>query len=164
MTDLSTEYLGLKLINPLMASSSPLSQKLDTVKELEDAGISAIIMYSLFEEQIIRESQTLHEDLERGTNIYAEALDYIPSYSQFTLSCEKYLERIASYKKAVDIPIIASLNGTSAGGWINYAIRMEEAGADALEINLYDIPTDINIEGYKIEEKHIQLVNKIKEK
>lgn len=163
MIDLTTNYLGLRLKNPIMASSSPLSQNLDTVKALEDNGISAVVMYSLFEEQIIRESSMLHDDLERGTNLFAEALDYIPSYGQFKLSSDKYLERLASYKETVDIPIIASLNGITTGGWTEYAKRMEEAGADALELNLYDIPTNPSIDGEKIENQHIQLVQTIKE-
>ena len=163
MIDLSTNYLGLTLKNPVMASSSPLSQKIDSVKELEDNGISAIVMYSLFEEQIIRESSMLNEDLERGTNLFAEALDYIPSYGQFSLSGDKYLERLATYKEMVDIPIIASLNGVTVGGWTEYAKLIEEAGADALELNLYDIPTDPTIDGGIIENQHIQLVQTIKE-
>ena len=145
MTDLSTTYLGLNLRNPLVASASPLSQKADRAKKLEEAGISAIVMYSLFEEQIIHESLELDHYLNRGSNSFAEAVSYLPDGGMYGISPEKYLNHVAGLKKALTIPVIGSLNGVSKGGWTDYARRIEDAGADALELNMYYIHTDINI-------------------
>ena len=142
MTDLSTTYLGLRLKNPLVASASPLSKKVERVKRLEEAGIAAVVMYSLFEEQIIHESLELDHYLTRGTDTYPEALTYLPDSGTYTLLPEKYLEKVAELKKAVNIPVIGSLNGVSKCGWMRYARLIQEAGADALELNLYYIPTD----------------------
>lgn len=162
MTDLSTTYLGLNLRNPLVASASPLSRKIDRAKKLEAAGISAIVMYSLFEEQIIHESLELDHYLNRGTNSFAEALSYLPDGGMYGISPEKYLNHVAGLKKALTIPVIGSLNGVSKGGWTEYARRIENAGADALELNMYYIPTDINITSSDIEDMQVDLVAEVK--
>ncbi len=124
MADLTTKYLGFQLKNPIVASSSPLTQKPETVKELEAAGVSAVVMHSLFEEQIIQESLKLHEDLERGTNQFYEALNYLPTYGQYSIGPETYLETLRKIKKSVSIPVFASLNGVSTGGWIDYSKKI----------------------------------------
>lgn len=162
MTDLTTTYLGLPLKNPLVASASPLSKKLDRIRQLEDAGASAIVMYSLFEEQITHESQELDHYLNRGTDSFAEALSYLPDMDQFNLEPDTYLEHIARVKQAVDIPIIGSLNGVSSGGWVQYAQKIEKMGADALELNIYYIPTDPNLSSAELEDVYINLVREVR--
>ena len=140
--DLSTTYLGMKLKNPLVPSSSPLSRSLDTIRRLEDAGAAAIVMYSLFEEDINDASAQLDHYLSYFTEAFAEALTWFPDEREFHMGPEEYLNRIRRAKEAVDIPIIGSLNGHSIGGWIAYAQKIEEAGADALELNPYFVATD----------------------
>ena len=162
MTDLSTTYLGLHLKNPLVASASPLSKKIERVKRLEEAGIAAIVMYSLFEEQIIHESLELDHYLTRGTDSYAEAMSYLPDSGTYTLLPDKYLAKVTELKKAVNIPIIGSLNGVSKGGWVRYARLIQEAGADAVELNLYYIPTDPAITAQELEDAQIDLVADVK--
>ena len=162
MTDLSTTYLGLNLKNPLVASASPLSKKLDKAKKLEEAGIAAIVMYSLFEEQIIHESLELDHFLNRGTDSFPEALSYLPDGGMYAIKPEKYLDQVAGLKKALKIPVIGSLNGVSKGGWTNYARKIEEAGADALELNLYYIATDLDMTSNDIEETQVELVAEVK--
>jgi len=162
MTDLSTTYLGLDLKNPLVASASPLSKKVDRAKKLEDAGIAAIVMYSLFEEQIIHESLELDHFLNRGTESFPEALSYLPDGGLYSVSPEKYLNQVTGLKKAVNIPVIGSLNGVSKGGWTKYARKIEEAGADALELNLYYIPTDLDMTSNDIENTQVELVADVK--
>jgi dihydroorotate dehydrogenase (fumarate) len=154
--DLTTKYLGLDLKNPIIAGASPLSNNIDTVKILEDKGAAAVVMYSLFEEQINHEAQELDTFLTQGTESFAEAISYFPEPDQFhSLGGEDYLNKIAKLKKAVDIPIIASLNGVSAGGWMKYAKQMQEAGADALELNIYYIPTDTFLTGAEVEKIYL---------
>ena len=162
MIDLSTKYLGLTLKNPVVASSSPFSKKVENVKLLEDAGASAVVMYSLFEEQINHESQALDHFLNKGTETFAEALTYFPEMENYNIGPESYLELIQKLKRAVDIPIIASLNGISAGGWINYAKKMEEAGADALELNIYSLPADFAVTSLNLETEYVALVADIR--
>lgn len=162
MTELSTTYLGLKLKNPLVASASPLSKKVETAQRLEDAGISAIVMYSLFEEQIIHESLELDHFLARGSESFAEALTYLPDGGMYGVSPEKYLNQLNSLKKALSIPVIGSLNGVSNGGWTSYAKRIEDAGADALELNLYFLPTDPNLTAAEIENAQVELVSAVR--
>jgi len=162
MTDLSTTYLGLNLKNPLVASASPLSKKLDKAKKLEDAGIAAIVMYSLFEEQIIHESLELDHFLNRGTDSFPEAMSYLPDGGMYAIKPEKYLIQVAGLKKALKIPVIGSLNGVSKGGWTNYARKIEEAGADALELNLYYIATDLDLTSSDIEDTQVELVAEVK--
>ena len=162
MPDLTTTYLGLTLRNPLVASASPLSRKVDTARRLEDAGTAAIVMYSLFEEQITHESHELHHFLERGTNSYAESLNYFPEMEEFTLEPERYLEHLRRVKQAVDIPVIGSLNGVSPGGWVEFAREIEQVGADALELNIYAVPTDVNISAAELENIYVELVREVR--
>ena len=162
MTDLSTTYLGLNLKNPLVASASPLSKKLDRARKLEEAGIAAVVMYSLFEEQIIHESLELDHYLNRGTESFPEALSYLPDGGLYGISPEKYLNQVAGLKKALSVPVIGSLNGVSKGGWTGYARKIEEAGADALELNLYFIPTDEKMTSNDIEDMQVELVAEVK--
>lgn len=158
MPDLTTTYLGLNLKNPLVASASPLSKKVDTVKRAEDAGISAVVMYSLFEEQIVHESKALDYFLSRGTDSFAEALTYFPELDHYNLGPEEYLNHIAQLKQEISIPVIGSLNGVSTGGWVDYAKKIEEAGADALELNIYFVPTEPDTSGQDLETAYIDLV------
>ncbi|GJQ36597.1 MAG: dihydroorotate dehydrogenase-like protein [Anaerolineales bacterium] len=162
MSDLTTTYLGLNLKNPLVASASPLSKKIDKAKKLEEAGISAIVMYSLFEEQIIHESLELDHFLSRGAESFAEALTYLPDGGMYGVSPEKYLNQVAGLKKTVKIPVIGSLNGVSKGGWTGYAKKVEEAGADALELNLYFLSTDPNMTAAEIEDAQVELVAEVR--
>ncbi len=162
MADLTTTYLGLTLKNPLVASASPLSKKIEGVKRLEDAGIGAVVMYSLFEEQIVHESHALDHYLTRGSESFAEALTYFPDLERYNIGPESYLELIYRIKKAVSIPVIGSLNGISTGGWINYAKRIEEAGADALELNIYYVPTDPKLTSQELEATYVQLVRDVR--
>ena len=162
MVDLSTTYLGLKLKNPLVASASPLSERVETVRQLEAAGIAAIVMYSLFEEQIIHESLELDQFLFNGTEISAEINSFYPQTGKYTLKADAYIETLARIKEAVNIPVIGSLNGVSTGGWIKYARKIEAAGADALELNLYFLPTDPALTSSRIEENYVTLVRDIR--
>jgi dihydroorotate dehydrogenase (fumarate) len=168
MPDIRTSYLGLQLNSPLVPSASPLSRSVDNIKRMEDAGAGAVVLYSLFEEQINAESHALDRFLTDGAESYAEALSYFPDAAAYRLTPERYLEHIARAKSTVDIPIIASLNGVSAGGswvvdaqasrWIRYAQLMQEAGADALELNLYFVPADPMLQGSIIEDMYADLL------
>src|SRR3990172_8631352 len=162
MTDLSTTYLGLNLKNPLVASASPLSKKIDRARKLEEAGMSAIVMYSLFEEQIVRESLELDHYLSRGTDSFAEALTYLPDGGMYGIRPEKYLNQLAGLKKALTVPVIGSLNGVSKGGWVSYARKIQDAGADALELNMYYIATDAGMMSNDIEDMQVELVAEVK--
>ena len=162
MPDLTTTYLGLKLKNPLVASAAqPLSTKVETVKKLEEVGIAAVVMYSLFEEQIIHESLELDHYLSTGKDFSREVDSYYPETGNFTLTPETYIENVRKTKKAVNIPVIGSLNGVSTGGWIKYARQIEDAGADALELNLYYLATDPNISSSELEDNYISLVQDV---
>jgi len=161
MTDLKTNYLGLPLKNPLVASASPLSESVETAKNLERAGVSAIVMYSLFEEQIVKESLALDHYMEQGTDSYAEALSYFPTFGRYTIGAETYLEHLRALKEAVDIPVIASLNGATRGKWIEYAERMEASGADALELNVYYLPTDPDEDSQSVEANYLDLIQNV---
>ncbi len=162
MLDLSTRYLGLNLRTPLVASASPLSQEIAGIRNLEDAGASAVVLYSLFEEQLRQESMELDFYLNEGTESYAESLSYFPQPAEFNLGPDAYLEHIRKAKAAVNVPIIASLNGSSVGGWIQYATQIEEAGADALECNIYWIVTDPNMTSAEVEQHYIDIVEAVK--
>jgi dihydroorotate dehydrogenase (fumarate) len=164
MVDLTTTYLGLQLKNPLVASPSPLTEKVENVKRMEEAGIAAIVMYSLFEEQIIHESLELDHFLNRGTETYAESLTYFPNIGRYSLAPDKYLERLEKNKRAVNIPVMGSLNGVSNGGWIEYARKIQDAGADALELNIYYLPTDLKLTSDQMEENYLNLVNNVHSK
>jgi dihydroorotate dehydrogenase (fumarate) len=159
---LSTKYLGLSLKNPIVASSSPLSHNVDSIRRLEDAGASAVVMYSLFEEQINVDSFNLDYYLSNGVNSYAESLSYFPEMENYNVSPDEYMDLIRRAKAAVDIPIIGSLNGVSTGGWIEYAGLMEQAGADALELNVYYIPTHIDIDGPTVENIYLDILREVK--
>ncbi len=160
--DLTTTYMGLALKNPIVPSASPLSEKVDTIRAMEDAGAAAVVLYSLFEEQIVHEQLELHHFTERGTESYQEALSYFPEQKEYRTGPEEYLEHIHAAKKAVGIPVIASLNGVSAGGWIDFARKIEQAGADGLELNIYYIPTDPAAAATDIEEIYLHDLRAIK--
>ncbi len=162
MIDLATTYLGLSLRNPLVVSASPLCEDLDNLRRMEDAGAGAIVLHSLFEEQIERDSLDLNHYLSYGTECFAEALSYFPDMSGYNRGTEGYLDHVRRAKSAVGIPIIASLNGASLGGWVEYARKMEEAGADALELNIYQIPTDPATTCEQIEDGYVELVREVK--
>jgi dihydroorotate dehydrogenase (fumarate) len=159
--DLSTTYLGLKLKHPVVPSASPLSQSLDGIRRLADAGASAIVMYSLFEEQIEGESHLLDHYLNYGAESFAEALSYFPEMDSYNVGPDAYLELIRNAKTAVDIPIIGSLNGVSIGGWVEYARYIQEAGADALELNIYHIATNPALTGAAVEQMHLDVVKAV---
>jgi dihydroorotate dehydrogenase (fumarate) len=160
--DLRTTYMGLPLKHPIVASASPLSEKLDNIKRMEDAGASAVVLYSLFEEQMVQERVELYDRLTQGTESFAEALTYFPQPPQFHLGPEEYLNHIRKAKAAVSIPVIASLNGTSVGGWTGYAKQMQQAGADALELNIYYLPTDMELSVDEIEQRYIDILTAVK--
>ena len=161
---LKTTYMGLELKNPLVPSASPMSREVDTVKKLEDAGAPAIIMYSLFEEQIHHEANELDHFLSHGTDSFAEALSYFPEPEDFSRGPDEYLEHLQKLKGAVDIPVIASLNGISIGGWIDYAHKMETAGADGLELNVYYLPTDLKRTSESVENLYVEILKAVKGK
>jgi dihydroorotate dehydrogenase (fumarate) len=160
--DMRTEYLGLTLKNPLVPSSSPLSHTLDGIRRLEDDGAAAVVMYSLFEEQITSESYYLDYYLSHGSDSYAESLNYFPEMEHYNVGPDEYLELIRKAKASVDIPIIGSLNGVSTGGWIEYAGMIEEAGADALELNVYYIPTSSYLTGAEVEYIYTDILHDVK--
>ena len=161
MVDLSTTYLGLKLKHPVVPSASPLSDGMDRIRRLEDAGASAIVLYSLFEEQIVGESHLLDHYLSYGAESFAEALDYFPEMDSYNVGPGGYLDLIRRAKEATDIPIIASLNGVSTGGRVEYALMMEEAGADALELNIYYVATDPAMSGADVEQMYLDVVHDV---
>jgi dihydroorotate dehydrogenase (fumarate) len=161
--DLSTEYLGLKLKNPLVIAACPLTEPLDSLRRLEDAGAAAAVFPSLFEEQIEHDQAELARVHEFGTDSYAEALTYFPEADEYRFETDTYLESIAAAKKAISMPIIGSLNGVSDGGWIRFAKLIEEAGADALELNIYFIPADVDMPGEAVEARYLELVSAVKE-
>jgi dihydroorotate dehydrogenase len=162
MIDLSTNYLGLKLKNPVVVSASPLTEKLENFARLEDAGAAAIVMYSLMEEQIEAESANIDNALEYGTNSYAESTSYFPDMQKYHVGPDRYLELLHKGKQSVSIPVIGSLNGRSPGGWVRYAEYMEQAGADALELNIFDIPTDPSLTADDLETRYCNLVRTIR--
>jgi dihydroorotate dehydrogenase (fumarate) len=162
MIDLKTNYLGLQLRTPLVASASPLSQELEGIRHLEDAGASAIVLYSLFEEQLRQESFELEYHLTEGTDSFAEASSFFPQPNEFHLGPEGYLNHIRKAKKAVSVPIIASLNGTTVGGWTEYAKLIEQAGADALECNIYSIAADPDLTSVAIEKEYLDILKAVK--
>ncbi len=180
MTDLRTTYLGCELKSPLVVSASPLSEEIDNLRKMEDAGAGAVVLHSLFEEQIIREDEELHRGLSAGTESFPESLTYLPEVTQYqqvpdfgvpngtpdmtvyNRGPEGYLEHVRRAAEAVSIPVIASLNATSPGGWIKHAQKIEEAGASALELNIYFLPTDPALSGSDIEKNYCELVTQVK--
>ncbi len=160
--DLTTKYLGLTLRTPLVPSASPLSQDLDNIKRMEEVGASAVVLYSLFEEQLTQERFELHHHLTYGSESYAEALNYFPEPESFNLGPDEYLNHIYKAKETVGIPIIASLNGNSLGGWTDYATKMQQAGADALELNIYHIPTHFDLTSAEVEQSYLDILKAVK--
>ena len=159
--NLETTYLGLKLRSPLVASASPLSEKIDNIKRLEEAGAGAVVLYSLFEEQLRQERLALYYRLTEHLDSHAEALSYAPEPWEFRTDSQGYLEHIRLAKQAVDIPIIASLNGASPGSWAKFAREIEQAGADALELNLYTFSTDMDKPGSDVEQSDLAVVSTV---
>jgi dihydroorotate dehydrogenase (fumarate) len=162
MIDLSTRYLGLRLANPLVASSSPLCESLGTLRAMEDAGAAAVVLHSLFEEQINVESTHLDRYLSHGDESYAEALSYFPDVGTYRFGPDAYLEHVRRAKEALGIPVLGSLNGVSTGGWIEFAKKIEQAGADALELNVYYVPTDPALTSAQVERMYADLVRDVK--
>jgi dihydroorotate dehydrogenase (fumarate) len=160
--DLATRYLGLELSSPLVASSSPLTKDLDGFRQLEDGGAAAIVMHSLFEEEILGEQDAFDHYLAYGTESYAEAISYVPTPKE-SPGPERYLELVRSAKEAVDVPVIASLNGFTPGGWTRYADLLQEAGADALELNVFFLPTDPKVTGAEIEDRTVGVLRDVRE-
>jgi len=162
MAELTTNYLGITLKNPFMASSSPLTQRVETALQLEEAGAAAIVMPSLFEEQILQESLKLQADLERGAEEFAEAMSYLPDYGQYSIGPETYVDNVKKIKDALSIPVIGSLNGVTVGGWVDYAKKIEDAGADAIELNIYDLAVDPEVSSSQVEDTHVELVGAVR--
>jgi dihydroorotate dehydrogenase (fumarate) len=162
MSNLTTRYLGLTLKNPLVASASPLTKKIESAKKLDEAGVGAIVMYSLFEEQIIHDSLELDHYLTRGTNTSAEALSYLPDSGTYAIGPGKYLDHLTAVKKTVNVPVIGSLNGVSKGGWTRYAHHMQDAGADAIELNLYYLSADPELTSVELENTYIELISDVR--
>jgi dihydroorotate dehydrogenase (fumarate) len=161
MIDLSTQYLGMKLGGPIVVASSPLSQSIESVRHMEDAGAAAIVLSSLFEEQLAIESRTLDEDLSRGTDSFAESLGYLPDLDDYRMTHDVYLEHLRRTRASVNIPILASLNGATSGGWVRFAKEMEQAGAYAIELNTFALATDKSQTGVALEEQLIGLVSSV---
>ena len=161
MTGISMQYLGFKLSGPIVVASTPLSESIDNVRRMEDAGASAIVLTSLFEEQLALESSTLDEDLSRGTDSFAESLDYLPEQRDYRMTHEGYLEHLRRAREAVNIPILGSLNGTTSGGWVRFAKEMEQAGAHAIELNTYALATDRKQTSAEIELQLLELVESV---
>jgi dihydroorotate dehydrogenase (fumarate) len=162
MTDLATNYLGLSLKHPVVASAGPLSHTLDGIRQLEDAGAAAIVLFSLFEEQIRLENAATEQLMEAGTESFPEALDYFPAVEEYEVGPEPYLELIRRAREATAVPIIASLNGITRTGWVDFARRIEEAGASALELNVYYIPADLSVTGREVEELYLEVLRQVR--
>lgn len=162
MAELKTTYMGLDLRNPLVASPSPISESVDKLRALEDAGIGAVVMYSLFEEQIELEQHHLDLHLSQSEESFHEALSYFPELSTYHLGPERYLDHLHKVKNALRVPVFGSLNGVSPGGWVSYAQRMQEAGADGIELNIYHLPTDPYVSGAEVEEMYLELLQAVK--
>lgn len=161
--DLTTNYLGITLKSPLVVGScAPLTEEIDNIKRMEDAGAAAVVLHSFFEEQLRQEQLELHHHLTHGTESYPEALTYFPEPEIFHVGSDEYLEHIRKAKKMVDMPIIASINGSTLGGWLDYSKQIEQAGADALELNIYYVPTDLDIPGGEIEQNYLDILKAVK--
>ena len=160
--NLKTTYMGLKLRTPLVVSASPLSESIDNIQRMEDAGASAVVLHSLFEEQIRYERYELHWSTTQGTESYPEALSYFPDPDELAVGPEAYLKHIARAKQTVTIPIIASLNGSTPSGWTRFAKQIQQAGSDALELNLYNIPTDMKLSGAELEHQYIEVLRSVR--
>lgn len=161
MANISSKYMGFTLKTPVVASSSPLCAKIENIKKMEDAGVGAVVMQSLFEEQVILEQQQLNTYLQQGTEQFAESLTYLPDLGNYKFTTTEYLEHIRKCKDSVDVPVFGSLNGVSRGGWIRYAREIEQAGADALELNIFYLPTDPRMTSEEVESNYIRLVQDV---
>ncbi len=160
--DLHTTYMGMKLEHPIIASASPLSEDVDNIKRMEDAGAAAVVMFSLFEEQLKHEAAAMEHFMAHGTESFAEALSYLPTIEEYHAGPERYLDILQRAAEAVDIPIIGSLNGITNEGWIDYAQNMEQAGASALELNIYYIPAEMTLSGQDVEQRYIDILKHVK--
>jgi dihydroorotate dehydrogenase (fumarate) len=160
--DLRTTYMGLPLKHPIVASASPLSEKLDNIKRLEDAGAAAVVMFSLFEEQIKRENAAIEHLITAGTNSFAESLSYFPDFEDYETGPEEYLNLLRQASEAVDIPVIGSLNGITNEGWVDTARKMQEAGASGIELNIYYIPANLYITGREVEQRYLEILKAVK--
>ena len=161
--DLSTTYLGLKLPHPIMPGASPMVDKIDLVKRMEDAGAAAIVMHSLFEEQLMREELATYHHIDVHADSFAEAMTYLPRPDEFNLGPDQYLEQLVRIKQSVELPVIASLNGFTSGGWIRYAKLMQDAGANALELNVYYLATNPTETGEEVEQRTIDILKAVKQ-
>ena len=161
--NLTTKYLDMVLKNPIVASSSPLSHNIDSIRRLEDAGAAAVVMYSLFEEQIGFDSYYVDYHLTQGIDSYAESISYFPDMQSYNVGPDGYLNLIRRAKEAVDIPVIGSLNGASVGGWTDYATLIEEAGADALELNVYYVPANTDVTGTEVETLYLEILSTVRQ-
>ena len=157
--NLTTNYLGMTLKNPVVASSSPLSHTVDSIRRLEDAGVAAVVMYSLFEEQIGFDSYYIDYHLTQHIDSHAESISYFPDMQSYNVGPDEYVNLIRRAREMVDIPIIGSLNGASVGGWMDYAALIEDAGADALELNIYYLPTSTQISGIEVETLYLDILS-----
>lgn len=162
MADLTTQYMGLKLQTPLVASASPLSSTIDGICQLQEAGASAVVLYSLFEEQLRQESVELDQRLTAGTESFAESVTYLPESADLKVGPEEYLDHIRKAKKAVSIPVLGSLNGTTVGGWTRFAKQIEQAGADAIECNIYRIASDGTVPPAEVERDYVEILKAVK--
>lgn len=160
--DLTTTYMGLKLKNPIVPAASPLSEKVENIKRLEDAGAAAVVMFSIFEEQIEKEAWLVESRLTAGTESFAEALSYFPAADQYRVQPDRYLDIVSKAVEAVDIPIIGSLNGISHEGWVEYARKIQQAGAAAIELNTYYIATDASVPGAQVEQMYLDVLRAVK--
>jgi dihydroorotate dehydrogenase (fumarate) len=160
--DLRTKYMGMTLKSPLVVAASPLSRTLDGIKKIEDAGASAFVMYSIFEEQIEYEQKELYYHTTTGTEAFAESTSYFPNIEEYNLGPQEYLNHIRKAKESVSIPVIASLNGKTVGGWTGFAKQMQNAGADGIELNIYNIPTNMNMTGSEVENEYIEILKAVK--
>ncbi len=160
--DITTTYMGLKLRSPLVAAASPLTVEVESIKRLEEAGASAVVLKSLFEEQILSDQYQVEKGLAQGTESYAEALSYFPRYEEFLPEPKEYLDQLLKVKKAVKIPVIASLNGVTPGGWTRFAKKLADAGADALELNFYNVPTEVKVGGEDLEKEYLEILSGVK--
>ncbi|HEY0307280.1 MAG TPA: dihydroorotate dehydrogenase-like protein [Acidobacteriaceae bacterium] len=163
MVDLSTDYLGLKLKSPVVVSSTPLSDSSDNVQRMEDHGAAAVVLSSLFEEQLDLESRALDRNLTRGTESFAEALTYLPDYDEYRATQDAYLAHLVQVKNLVAIPVLASINGVTPSGWVKFAQDVESAGADALELNTYSLAINPTIPGKEIEKQLVELVRRVRQ-
>ena len=164
MTQLRTTYLGLELESPVVISASPLSEQIGSIKEMEEYGAGAVVLFSLFEEQIRNETLAFEEVQQATRNTFAEAASYFPEPDEYAVGTDDYLELIRKAKETVDIPIIGSLNGITASGWIDFGQQIEEAGADALELNIFYIPTEFDLKGEEVEKKYLEILTTLKAK